>query len=485
MNNPVAKLATSVCFVCNLTLASATAAPLEFRYGFDVFSDKTTQLHSFQSMSLMYDMGSGFSIGQTVFSASTGNAGGLFIGGFEVAKRMRLGRGLALEFGAFVGGGGGAEVVTGDGLMTRTHATLIKQITPDWAATLGLSYIKITGTTVSTPALGFGISRKLQMRVAGGHHPPYDPTYDQGVEISAIKPVMKAYIPQNSNKRSGGALDNVYLMGAELTFSLGQNTQREMFLSAFGAAGGDGEGYAEYQLGYRWFSRPDGLRSYAQIAAGFAGGGDIDTGGGLITSAGAGVIIPFTPHFSAEIGALAITAIDGDFTAISPFVTGVISFGGKPEASGPNSRRWQISTGLTQQYAHSGYRLAGTARTGDPVLVETSIDLFFTDHLYFTGNAQTAVLGDAGAYAVGQLGMGYEIPVGGRWTLSPEIFVGAAGGAGIDTGGGLIVGGKIEIDYALSDNLKLSLGLGKFVSRGGAKPLTAHFGVKIPFTSFH
>jgi hypothetical protein len=433
----------------------------------------------------MYDLGSGFYVGETVYSAAFGDAGGLFIGGVELAKRFSLGGDLSLEFGVFVGGGGGAAVVNGNGMMTRANATLIKRFSPGWAATLGVSYIDITGTSISTPAIGFGISRTLDMKVSGSGESSWSGA-DGAVEITSIKPVAKVYFPQNSRKRSGGVPGNMMLLGAEMTFSSASTSGGETFVSAAGAVAGDGEGYAEYQLGYRWLTGTGRLRAYAQLAAGFAGGGDIDTGGGLIASGGVGVIVPFSPRFSVEIGVTGVTALDGNFTAISPFIGGAFTFGGTHAGkSGPTTQRWQLSTGLTAQQSHPGFRNPGSARSGSPVLVEASVDLFLTRNFYFTGNAQTAISGDAGGYAVGQFGIGYEIPVSTRWTISPEIYVGAAGGGAVNTGGGLIAGGRVELDYALNDTVKLSLGLGKFVSRGGAAPLTAHLGLKIPFTSFH
>ncbi len=466
--------------------ANVSAAPLEFRYGFDVFSQRTTSLHALQSLTMTYDLGSGFYIGETLFSAAGGDAGGLFTAGFEIAKRFKLGNGLDLEFGAFVGGGGGANVVTsGDGLMTRTHATLIKQITPNWAATLGLSYIKISGTSISTPALGFGISRTLDMKVGGGHDLSFGNSVTGDISIAALKPFVRVYYPRNNLKRSGVPLKNMYIVGAEMSFHNARTDRGETFLSAATAMAGDGAGYGEYQFGYRWFTGNTGARAFAQLAAGFAGGGGVDTGGGLIATAGIGAVVPISDRFSAEFGVTGIKSFQGDFAAISPYIRGAITLGKRSAPQGSNPTRWQISTGFAQQVEHTGYRVPASTRSGSPVLVETTIDLFFNDHLYFTGNAQSAVLGDAGAYAVGQIGVGYEIPISDRWTISPELYVGAAAGAGINTGGGLVAGGKLELDYSLRKNLKVSFGAGKMLSKGGAKPVSLHIGLKIPFTSYN
>ncbi|MBV1863385.1 MAG: hypothetical protein KUG74_03025 [Rhodobacteraceae bacterium] len=78
--------------------------------------------------------------------------------------------------------------------------------------------------------------------------------------------------------------------------------------------------------------------------------------------------------------------------------------------------------------------------------------------------------------------------MGERWTASIEGHLGAAGGGGIDTGGGLVAAGRLELDYALNDALAISAGVGKMQTLrggGGAKPVTFHLGLKTAFTTFH
>jgi hypothetical protein len=121
-------------------------------------------------------------------------------------------------------------------------------------------------------------------------------------------------------------------------------------------------------------------------------------------------------------------------------------------------------------------------------LFESSIDLFLTDRIYFTGNAQTVAHGDAGGYAIGLLGFGYAMPLNNTWTVSLEGHIGGAGGGGVDTGGGLVGAARVEVDYAIRQNMAISVGLGTMQSLrsgGGARPVTVHVGVKTAFTTFH
>ncbi len=464
--------------------SGSMAAEFELRQGLDIFDDNQSSVDALHSLTLLRELRPGLHFGQSLYSAAAGDGGGLFLGGFELLWRQRLSASTALEFGGFIGGGGGAFVVEGDGFMTRAHVTLNRRLTPTLSGTLGLSYTDITGSQVSAPAISLGFSKDLNLALSYGRGHSGAPLAGDTV-IKAIKPIIRSVDPQGSTGRNGSDLDRMTTLGAELTFASGNNARGEVFMQALGAAEGGGEGYAEWQLGYRWLTADAGLRAFAEFGAGFAGGGDVDTGGGLIGSVGGGVVVPITRGFEAEFGAIALAAADGDFRAIAPFVRGSLTFGGAAGGGDAKPRQWQYSTGLTLQRETDDFRHPGSDQSGDPLLIETSLDLFLTDRTYFTGNAQTVVAGDAGGYAIGQLGLGHEFPLTPRWTLAVEGFVGAAGGGGIDTGGGLSGGARMELDYALSERLKLSGGIGVMQSRGGADPVTLHLGIKAPFTTFH
>lgn len=477
------KTMTSIALGCALT-TQAQATPIEFRYGVEVFSESQGTLDALQGISALVEISPGLHFGQTLYSAAAGDAGGLFVGGFELLKRVDFGRGNALEFGGFIGGGGGAALVSGDGLMTRAHITYRRHMYGNVAGYVGLSYVDISGSPISTPALSIGLARDVNFAFKSGKSVD---TPTSGRVVRAIKPLVKQFYPQSSTKRNGGTLNTMSLVGFEASFASSPNALNETFIQATGAVAGDGEGYADFQVGYRWNTAPSGLRAFAEVATGFGGGGDVDTGGGFLATVGAGVAFPLFGGLEAELGAQATTAITGDFTALSPYIRAAIKFGDEARPYG-ETRNWQLSLGLTHQEPNSDFRKTGVTTDAAPVLTESSLDLFLTDQFYFTGNAQTVVHGEAGGYAIGLLGMGYAIPLNDYWTVSLEGHVGAAGGGGVDTGGGLVGAARVEVDYWLRDNFAISAGIGTMQSLrgdGGAKPLTLHLGMKTAFTSFH
>lgn len=460
------------------------AAPIEFRYGLDVFAKRQGTLDAFQSITAMREVGNNLHFGQTLYSAAAGDAGGLFIGGFTLAKRWQVGDKTELELGGFIGGGGGAALVGGDGMMTRAHLSLRRHLFGDVSGLLGLSYVKVSGSVISTPALSFGLSRDTDFAFAGGHQ---NTGMSGGRVLRAVKPLVKQFHPRGNKTRSGRTLGTMTLVGVEASFATSPTARNETFIQSSGAVAGDGEGYADIQVGYRWNTAPSGLRAFADVAVGFGGGGDVDTGGGLLASIGAGVGLTIARGFDLEFGAQATTALDGDLMAIVPYVRTSLTFGTKSRPY-QTPHRWQLSMGLSLQSPNTGFRKPGVTATASPVLIDTSVDLFVGKHLYLTGNAQTVAAGHAGGYAVGLMGLGYEFPLNPRWTVSVEGMLGAAGGGGIATNGGLVGAAKIELDYAINDKMAISAGVGTMQTlrgNGGAKPVTFHLGLKTKFTTFH
>lgn len=478
------KILTALTLGC-LIGTQSHAAPIEFRYGLDVFSKRQGTLEAFHSISAMREIGNNLHFGQTLYSAAAGDAGGLFVGGFELAKRWQIGGKTQLELGGFIGGGGGAALVGGDGLMTRANISLRRHLFGNVSGSLGVSYINIAGSPISTSALSFGLSRDTNFAFTGGH---VDSGVNEGRVMRAVKPLVKQFHPSGNRTRSGRTLGTMTLVGFEASFASSPTARNETFIQTTGAVAGDGEGYADIQFGYRWKTAASGLRAFAEVAAGFGGGGDVDTGGGLLATVGAGVAVPVLRGIELEFGAQATSALDGDLTALSPYVRTSLSFGGKKSRPYETARQWQFSMGLTSQSPNRGYRKPGVTATAPTVLIESSADLFVGKHLYLTGNAQTVAGGHAGGYAIGLMGLGYEIPLSNRWTVSVEGMLGAAGGGGIQTNGGLVAAAKVELDYAINDKLAISAGVGKMETLrgvGGAKPVTFHLGLKTRFTTFH
>ena len=74
---------------------------------------------------------------------------------------------------------------------------------------------------------------------------------------------------------------------------------------------------------------------------------------------------------------------------------------------------------------------------------------------FVTGQGLAAYKGEAGAYMTGLLGAGVHQALPGAWFAEAEALVGAAGGGGLATGGGLVGQVNLGLGYRLSKRLSL------------------------------
>lgn len=414
-------------------------------------------------------VGANFSFGQGFYSAALGDAGGAFFWGFEGVARLPLTERLSLSASGFVGGGGGASQVIGDGTMFRAGASLDYRIAPHWDLQLTASWVRIEGAPIDGAAYGLG----LRWRPDGQTRDHTGPAL-AGVTMTAFA------APTGVRNRTGGQQAAVALAGARALFDL--NSRTRLSVSAAGAASG-AQGYMQVMGGIRR-SLPLGRATlFFEGGAGFGGGGNVDTGAGLLIEAGVGLSLPVTRRTDVELSLGAIAAPTGDFRAASASLALVRNFGRMREHQ-PGDQRWAFSAGLSAQATHPGY-FTGANPSSLVMMQESSIDYFVGRNLYVSGNGQTTVGGNAAGYAVGLVGLGYRLPLSDRWSVSFEGHIGAAGGGGVNTAGGIVGSLRAEVDYRIGQDWSLSLGLGRMAALRGAgmSPNLLTLGVKIPFTT--
>ncbi|RME18958.1 MAG: hypothetical protein D6801_00020, partial [Alphaproteobacteria bacterium] len=281
--------AGGIALLAGLGAGAAGAEEFDFSTGVDIMLRQQTTVHALQFLTVTKEIGGGFHLGQSVYSAAWGDAGGLFIGGFEGFRRFTFSDTTSVDIGGFVGGGGGAAVVLGDGLMTKAQVTLNQAFAEGFEAHLGIGWTRVTGSAINTPVLSFGLSRRLDVALAPGHTGPRPAS---GIELSSAAGLARAYVPIASTRRGGGStLKPMGLVGGEFTMRTPGIDNVEAYVSAVGAAYNEGAGYAEWLAGPRFYTRPflnERLRGFADVGIGFAGGGTVDTGGGLVLAASAG-----------------------------------------------------------------------------------------------------------------------------------------------------------------------------------------------------
>ena len=466
-------LRAALALFCFAVPAQAERPNLVFRLGLDSLSYNQSAIDGLAGMSLFVVSARGYYFGESIYSAALGQGGGFFVGGVELGKTTLIGERFFVDTSLFIGGGGGAAQVPGDGLMLRpqVHAGINLG---RFRLGAGLAWTRVSGSPISSPSFGVVLSRTLDLALVSGGGT------GGRTEFSQMRVRYRPYIPLGSTKRNGQPLQMMHMLGGEMIFA--ESEQRETFLAANGAVAGDAEGYADWQLGQRFLLGQGAFQPYGEVAFGIGGGGAVESGGGLIASVGAG--LRWQPgRLGLDLGVSAIKSLTGDFLVISPALNIGLAFGGGQR----QATEWQISTGLTQQFPNANFRKPGVPNTGSPLMIDMKIDLFLSENIYLSGQAYTALAGGAGGYQIGLVGLGYRHRLTPRWSLSGEAFVGAGGGAGVDTKGGLLLAYGLDLDYALTERIYLTAGAGQVLALqgGGMAPLTANLGFKFPFTTLH
>ena len=410
-----------------------------------------------------------FYYGLGVYSAVSGQRGGFFTGGGEFGLRYRTGR-VVLDGGLFVGGGGGGAAPQGGGLMLRPHAGVLYDF---GKFRLGFEYskVKFPNGNIDSDHVGLVAEFPFRSVVASDDDLGNLAELDLRMASVYVAPTLQHYMPTGSARQATG-VEEMTLAGIELGRHINDNAY--FFLESAAAFRGDADGYAELLggVGYRYpVSKRFSLQ--ARLAAGAAGGGAIDTGGGFVYKASLGAELALTDALSLGLDYGIIDAPDGSLEAEMArlslrYATGMATPAGEGSRIAPESVRtgkWAL------RLSHVTYLADPTLRKdasgGEVNLIAMKADRMLSEHFYLTGQAAAAYEGDAGGYASGLLGLGYTHMLSDRLAIRAELLAGPAGGGGINTSGGGIVQPMAGLTWKLSKNLDFAFTAGKLRSVRG------------------
>lgn len=458
-----------------LSLSAARAHALDAETGMDVLHRPDTRIEGLHRLFVGVPLGHGISLGQSVYSAAIGDAGGAFLWGYEAVARRALTSKLDLLASGFIGGGGGAAQVVGDGLMYRLGLSLATPISARFDATLGLAQIGISGGDERATALSMGVRYAPERETTPAPHlPALRSVALSGLQMRFARGTTRSGLPQGT----------VSLIGTELAFHGGPTG--EWFVGGDGAATG-GEGYMQLFAGLRArrvLGQIGGLpvRGFGEGSLGFGGGGEVNSGGGPLLRAGLGVEVPVAQQVALEFALGSLRYPDSKISGHSLALRLVQKFTDKSHAHSGVKLRWQLSTGITQQIPNRTFRKPGVRLQGAPLMQETALDLFVSDNFYVSGNAQTVLGGNAAGYAIGLMGVGYQQPLTPAHKIAFEALVGAAGGGGVAADGGALYAVSAGLDLRITPEIWAALAVGKFNTFAGTgmAPEFVSLGLKFP-----
>ncbi|CAG1018732.1 hypothetical protein BURC_03541 [Burkholderiaceae bacterium] len=423
-------------------------------------------------MSYLVDMGQGFSLGPAGYGAVSGQRGGLFTIGGEAAWQRRLVGPLTLDLGFYAGGGGGGSASLGSGLMLRPHADLLWDFGP-FLAGLSWSQVRFADTDVRSNQLGLVLSAKSRFRYVPRERIGMrsDIGGRTGMGFDRIHAVVGGYQPRSGSKRmSGGALDSeIVIVGTRVERAIDDHAY--WGIEAAGAAGGGVGGYAEYlgTIGTETTVWPGVLTLGGRLALGMGGGGDVDTGGGMLMKAGAYGTVRLSRELGLTLEGGYTKAPQGSFRAVHAAASLNWILDDPSDLTAPPRNTRTEWVGGIERY--DAQRRDGSRRPLQAVTLKAN--RFVTPHLYLTGQAHSAAGGGAGGYTAGLVGAGVQAKVFGPVHVGAEALIGAAGGGGVSTEGGAIAQPSAYVGVDLGRSLALRMSAGKIKAlRGGALDAT-------------
>lgn len=424
---------------------------------------------------LIFGVNDYLSLGMESFGAVTGQRGGFItLGGSALAKRPLSQHWLA-EAGVHLGAGGGrgGYTLSGGGLLVRSHVGLDYRLIPGTSLGFGISDVRFPNGVISSRQAYLQLQHDFSMLRPGGWSGESAPFPSSGPQSVPVKEHQLAAVVRHYRIPAGVETDagtpqhpTMQLVGVEWERKLGQNGFLK--LESEGAAGGKSTGYMQILVGggYRQpLFGPISLRLSA--SAGPAGGGGVDTGGGMIGDAGLGVDWRLGRKAAVGVSMSEVRSFTQSFEARSTSLTVAYTFDlpdlltidSAYDWTGFTAERLRIRSKV-QQYrqAADNWRSHHAEQTVENL--GFALDYFPSEHLYFTGQGLAAFRGDAGAYMTGLLGGGIHMPWGPLY-VEVEGLIGAAGGGGLAMGGGSVIQGMAALGWHLGPSSSVALSLGR------------------------
>ena len=402
------------------------------------------------------------------YGAAGGDRGGLFVLGASLGWRSPAWHGLRLDANGFAGGGGGASAGQGDGLMLRGQVMATLALGA-WEMGGGLARTDFPSGDIADTGVTIGISRLINGTLASPWHGEPAPAGALTTESWSIAPHYLAYFSGDDRGRSGAPLaQRIDLVGISLDYHL--SDQWWLPLQAAAAIGGGAAGYMEVLGGVAW--RPTiigGLHLDTRLLGGLGGGGDIDTGGGIMVRPELGLALDLGSSYTLAARGGWVKAVDGGFDGAS--LTGELCWnsdylaltGGSSRATLPAAtvamERWRIMV------SDAIYDLRSST-AADLHLVGVAIERPLSPYFSLVGRARSAWKGDAGGYSEGLFGARLGVS---WWRLgvAAQAHVGAGGGGGVATGNGIIGDLQLTGRLRLTDAVALHLGGGRVETHDG------------------
>ncbi|PQJ23543.1 hypothetical protein BSU00_02055 [Tenacibaculum sp. SG-28] len=439
--------------------------------------------------------------GAAMYAAVTGDQGGLFTLGIELGVTKKIYKYLYLDANFHFGGGGGYRYLVNDGGYINPNIGLqFKK--KDYSFGVQYSHIDFYSGEIKSNSVSFFIEIPSTLKYSN-HKNSFQEFKKSNINADIFwnKPATRNaqqlrfdfFKPiGNSRKDNGKALtETLYVVGFEYQKFLKDNTflfvhtdavykgLRAGFMDLF-----FGAGYYPYQ--YNRFSL------FTKLALG-AAGGRVAPEGGLMIYPSAGVDIKLTNRIALSGHGGYYRAIAGDLEAYTfGFGLKYTNYSGGTYIANKNENNNLRIQGSSFRVENQSY--LDVAKTDDSEgilavdlqLLSIQYNYDLSKHVYVLGEAGFAYDGRSGGYAHGLVGLGLQSKsfFNNRIHVFAEIAGGAAGGAGVDTGEGIVVRPTAGINYNINSNFAITASGGKLIAPfGNVNATNINIGCKFSLSS--
>ncbi|MES2205525.1 MAG: hypothetical protein V4525_01865 [Pseudomonadota bacterium] len=446
--------------------------PVEIRFNMEKIKlpgDETTGL---LGASYLFNVSPHVYVGPAVYGTITGDRGGFFTGGGEVAWQQPVFSQADIEAGLYVGGGGGHGAPVGGGLMLRPHIDVMWKFN-GFKTGVSLSQVHFPSGDIKSNQVGLVLAfdNKFLFTPASAGGQRVSLSERAGVGFDRIALTATSYKPNFRNSSTG--LDETASIGLG-GFRVEQQYSPNWVwgIEAAGAGKGSASGYAEVlgTLGLETTVLSNDLHMGVRGALGMGGGGSVASGSGLLSKAALYSRYEFSPDFYLSVEGGYVTAPNHDFKAKYGMLALGMNFDHPLQSSNGSNKRQAFATVQGWEWSPSVEHYTSAARKDG---TNKSVDLLgmkirrniVGNSVYLTGQAHSAYAGGAGAFSVGLAGLGFQSPsIAQGLSIGGELLAGAAGGGGVDTPGGVIVQPMVYANLKLSDAWSVQGGVGKIRS---------------------
>ncbi len=438
--------------------------------------------------------------GAAMYMAVTGDQGGLFTLGITLGVAPRIYKNLYLDANLHFGGGGGYRYLVKDGAYINPNLG-VKYKAKKFAFGIQYSHVNFyTGSIKSnTTSLFFEIPSILRYTNYRNASKNWKVSKLNTIEFWQ-KPVVKNaqqirfdfFFPFGNSKKDNGTplTEPLSVLGFEYQKYLNEKwflyAHTDAIYKGLRAGFMDlffGTGFHPYQSNY--------IDTFIKLGMGAAGGRVAPEGGAMIYPS-----MGFDLHLSNN---LSLSGHGGYYRAIAgELETYTLGVGVKYKSlnGGTAYSEYDISAfktlGITFSLENQSYfKVAKTDDyegnlLADLQLLAIQFNYDITSKLYLIGEAGFAYSGRSGGYAHGLVGLGVRTPsfFKHKTSLFLDITGGAAGGAGVDTGEGIIIRPTVGINHQLSENFAITASGGKlFAPFGNVNATNINIGINFSFAS--